>query len=139
MKTKLHDLGLLVMRLAIGAMMLTHAFPKLNILLEGKGSEWLDPIGIGPVFSLVLATGAELVGSLLIMVGFLTRISSLVLAVNMAVASFIFLSGNAFAQRELAVFYFAMYVALALLGPGNFSVSHAISGKSPQLKKLEDF
>ena len=126
------------MRLSLGAMMLTHAIPKLRILFSGNASEWLDPLGIGPVFSLILACGAEFAGSILIMAGLFTRTASLVLAVNMAVAAFVFQSGLPFGQRELAALYFAMYVSLALAGGGDYSLSWLLSKRFDRFGILKD-
>ena len=123
-KDSLNNFGLFIMRISLGAIMLTHGIPKLKILFAGNGGEWLNPIGIGATPSLALAGTAECLGSLCIMLGIFTRVSSAVLAFNMAVAAFIFHSNDPFAVAELAFVFFTMYMALAFLGAGDFSLTH---------------
>ena len=63
--------GLLILRLGIGALMLTHGWGKLQMLLGG--AEFHDPIGWGGKVSLVMIVFAEFVCAIMIMAGFFTR------------------------------------------------------------------
>lgn len=78
------DFGILLLRLGVGAMMLVHGIPKLNMLLSGNWAMFEDPLGIGSFLSLLLCVSAEVGCSVLLFFGFLTRLSSLILIITCA-------------------------------------------------------
>ena len=80
------DLGLLVLRLWIGASMaVLHGWGKLAGFSK-MSPQFLDFMGIGKGPSLALTVFAELAGAAFIVVGLWTRLSALVLAFAMGVA-----------------------------------------------------
>src|SRR5437016_2835472 len=118
------SLALLTLRLWLGiTMLINHGVGKLKDFSHLSG-DFHDPFGIGHGASLVLAVFAEVVASVLLVMGLLTRFAALVLAVNMAVAFFVVhkraLSGGH--SGELAFIYLAAYVALLLAGAGRMSM-----------------
>jgi putative oxidoreductase len=123
---RIHDgllnLWLLLFRVGVSAMMLTHGLPKLAKLLPGQEISFPDPLGIGVVQSLILAVFSEVVCSLLIILGLGTRLAAVPLAVTMAVASFIVHGADPFARKELALMYFLAYITLLITGAGKYSV-----------------
>lgn len=124
------NLGLLVLRVGLGGLMIAHGIQKFKIILSGGASKWLDPIGLGASTSLYLATFTELVCSVLLIVGLFTRVSAIALAFTMFVAAFIFLKNSTFAGRELAILFFVGFVALVLLGGGEFSLANLLFDKN---------
>jgi putative oxidoreductase len=115
------DAGLLLLRFWLGFTMLwLHGWDKLMNLFAGK-TDFPDPIGIGPLPSLVLTVLAEAVCSVLLILGLFTRWAAFALAFTMAVAFFI-VNGAALAKGELAWLYFGGYLALFVAGAGKFSV-----------------
>jgi len=114
------SVGLLVLRLAIGGMMLTHGWPKLQRLLETPG-QFADPIGLGPEITLGLAVLAEFICALLIVFGAWTRLAALPLLATMLVAVVIVHSGDSFQDREMALLYGSGALTLLLTGGGRYS------------------
>lgn len=108
--------------------MLTHGFPKLQRLLAGE-MQFGDPIGLGPEVSLVLTVFAEVVCSILIVLGLGTRLAAIPSIVTMAVAAFIVHGADPFGRKEMALLYLVGYVVLLLSGSGKFSVDRIISKK----------
>ncbi|MDX8337754.1 DoxX family protein [Draconibacterium sp. IB214405] len=131
-QTKLNNtsvhISLLLLRLATGGFMLTHGIPKLQRLLAGE-MRFGDPLGLGPEVSLVLAVFAEVVCSILIVLGLGTRLAVIPSIVTMAVAAFIAHGADPFGRKELALLYLVGYVVLLLSGSGKFSVDRLISKK----------
>lgn len=126
----MNDLATLIMRLVYGGLMLPHGYSKLTKLFGSwEEIQFADPIGVGPVFSLILAVFAEFICSILIMIGFKTRFVVMPLIVTMFVAAFVIHGGDPLAKKELALIYFAGYLAIALLGSGKFSVDGFIGNK----------
>jgi len=120
------SIALLIMRLGIGALMLTHGWPKLMRLIEGGEIVFRDPLGIGVVTSLIFATLAEFFGSILIMLGVATRMASLALIFTMAVAVFIVHADDPFTRKELGLLYMLVYIILLIMGSGKYSLDRLV-------------
>jgi putative oxidoreductase len=123
--------GLLILRLWLGlTMCFNHGLDKLNHFSSMSGG-FPDPLGIGHATSLGLVVFAEVVGALLLALGFVTRFAALTLVIDMTVAFFMVhktaMSGAH--SGEMAFLYLAGFVALLLAGGGKFSVDNCAFGK----------
>lgn len=122
------NLGLLVLRAWLGlSMFLLHGWVKLENQ-AALAETFPDPLGFGPALSLNLAIFAELLCSLLLVVGLASRLVVLPLITTMAVAYFM-VHGTALSGEnsgELAFIYLGGFVALLLAGPGRYSLDHYI-------------
>ncbi|NDV47635.1 DoxX family protein [Paludibacter sp. 221] len=118
-----NDFGLLIFRLAVGILMLTHGLQKIANY-ETLKLAFPDPIGLGSSFSLTLIILAEFGCSILIILGLFTRLATIPLMFGMIVAGFVVHGGDPFAVKELSVLYLLMYVVLILTGAGKYSVDH---------------
>ncbi|HAC80460.1 MAG: DoxX family protein [Candidatus Binatia bacterium] len=121
-------LGLLVLRLAVGGMMLTHGLPKLQRLLE-KPDQFPDPIGLGPEVTLAFAVFSEVICAVLIIAGAATRLAAIPLLITMLVAAFVTHAGDPFNKMEPALLYGSCSLALVLTGAGKFSVDGWWNGR----------
>ena len=116
--------SLAVFRVLVAFFMLYgHGWGKLMNVFGGN-FQFLDPLGIGPTASLILAAFAEAICAMLIIAGFWTRLASLILSINMAVAVFFvhLPGGDWFGDMELPVLYLVAFIVIFLLGPGKYSV-----------------
>ncbi len=125
------DIAILILRLALGYMFAAHGLQKAFGLFGGPGiggfSEMLSGLGFKPsLFWAYLAAYAELVGGILLAVGFLTRGTASVLLVLILVAAFkVHLSKGFFLSQggfEYTFIIFSVCLALILLGPGKFTI-----------------
>ena len=121
------ELGIIILRLGVGIMMLCHGWPKLLMLLQGQGAGWMDPLGIGGFFSLLLCTFAEFLCSLAIILGFFTRLAALVLVINFWVILFIYGGQETWPQSELPILYLICFVTLLCTGAGSFSLDRLLA------------
>ena len=119
--TNANDIASLLLRLSLGLLMLSHGIPKMMKLLNGN-MEFGDPLGIGSPASLFLAVFAEVICSILIIIGFSTRLALIPLITTMVVAAFIVHKNDPLGTKELALIYLFGYFALFLLGSGKYSV-----------------
>ena len=120
-------LGFFVGRLGFGLMMaFGHGWGKLP-----PPQGLIDFIGkLGFPSPLLFAWSAALVefgGALFLAVGFMTRLSSSLLALTMFVAAFMAHGSDPFAKKEMALLYLTAYIVFALVGPGRYSVDKLVS------------
>lgn len=122
--------GLVVLRLAVGAVFVAHGAQKLFGIWGGGGlsgtAAFFSQLGLAPAFPLaVVVAVVEFAGGLLLIAGALTFVAALVLAGDMAVALWkVHLASGFFlpAGSEFAVTLIGALIALMLTGPGAFSI-----------------
>jgi len=123
------DLGKLMLRIVGGGFMLTHGIPKLMKLINGDMA-FANPIGIGPEASLVLTVFAEFLCALAILVGFKSKWATIPLMITMLVAAFVVHGSDPWNKKEMALLYFAVYLAIYLFGSGKYSIDNALNSKA---------
>ena len=124
------NLAILILRITIGAFILTHGLQKMALLFGSEPVQFADPIGVGQYTTLVLAVFTEVVCALLLIVGFGTRIAALLLVITMAVAVLIVHQGDEFKNMELALVYFSAFLAISFSGGGRFSIDSLLFKRS---------
>lgn len=121
----LKDIILLAVRIFIGFAMLSHGFPKLQMLIEGQ-KDFYDFLGMGPQITLGLTVFAEFACSILLILGLFSRIALGFLIFTMVIAGFVVHSADPFEKQELSLVYLCIYLMLMVFGAGRFSVDHMI-------------
>lgn len=125
----IEHLSLFILRLVFGGLMLwNHGLPKLERLLAGNVS-FQDPLGMGPEATLYLAVFSEFLCALFLILGLFTRWVSIPLLFTMFVAAFVAHWSEPLAEKELAILYMAVFLALLLKGGGRWSLDHLIRNK----------
>jgi len=116
------DLGLLFLRVSIGAfMLLGHGWPKLANF-AAKSAHFPDPLGVGNSLSLSLAIVGEVLAPLLIILGLFTRLATVPLIITMVVAAVVVHGGDPWAKKEFALLYALPAIALLFTGGGRYSL-----------------
>lgn len=123
--------ALLLGRITIAALMLTHGLPKLQLLLSGDPVQFPSIMGMSAQISLTLAVFAEVFCSLFILTGFATRLATVPLMITMLIAALSVHAADAFEVKEKALLYLVVYVLLFFMGSGKYSVDHFIHSKKP--------
>ena len=123
--------GLLVARVVFGLLMAAHGSQKLFGWFGGYGltgtAGFFESLGFRPArFFTVLASASELAGGLLVALGFLGPIGpALMLSVMIVAAVSVHWQHGLFASSngiEVPLLYGAAGLALALTGPGRYSI-----------------
>jgi len=123
------SLGFLILRLAIGTMLIHHGFEKLDNI-ENFAEAFVKPIHLPfPIFMSYIAAFSEIGGSMLLMTGLGVRFGALAILGTMSIAIYHALAINGFNiyLLELLVVYWGGAAALVLNGGGQFSIDHLIS------------
>lgn len=123
----LKDIALLIVRIAVGFAMLSHGFPKLQLLMSGEEIKFFDFVGLGPKISLILTIFAEFVCSIFIILGLFTRWAAFFLIFTMAIAILMVHGADPFEKKELGTLYLSIFLLIFAIGPGKYSVDAMIS------------
>jgi len=130
---RMTDTGLFLIRAILAVVFIYHGSQKLFGSFGGHGIEgtagFMGTIGIPfPTFSAVMAGVTEFAGGIVLLLGTGARLAALPMAFTMLVAIATALSG--FDVRtggmEYALTLGVILLALALLGPGRFTVSNLV-------------
>jgi len=124
------DLTLLLIRIVFGYAFIIHGWSKIL-----NPFHWMGADAQVPAFFQALAAISEFGGGIALILGLLTRLSSLGLFFTMTVAiySHIFIYGNTFISKEnpsyeLPVIYVLLSLLFIVIGPGRFSLDKKIFG-----------
>ncbi len=109
--------------------MLTHGIPKMGKLFIGDFS-FPDPIGIGSMLSLLLATFAEFFCSIFIIIGFRSRIAAIPLIITMLIALLIVNGHDPIYDHWNILLYLFTYGILLHLGGGKYSLTYYFQHKA---------
>ena len=126
--------GLAILRVGFGLMLaFVHGWQKLadaaRFLFAGHAWSFVGLVGgLGfpiPAFFAVCAALGESAGALCVACGFLTRASAAVVTMTMIVAAYT--SARTGTSIELACLYAIPFTAIAITGPGRFSLDSLLS------------
>lgn len=124
------DAGKLVLRLAVGGLVLLHGLAKLVGGVDFIAG-LLAKVGLPPALGYLVFVG-EVLAPLLLIAGLWTRPAALVIVINMIVAVLLVHTGELFALSktggwalELQGMFLFGALAVALLGAGRYSVGGA--------------
>lgn len=122
------DLALLILRVALGGIMLVHGLQKLGVFPGGGIQEtvsWMGSMGV-PAWLAYMSIAAETLGGLGLLIGLFGRLAAFGVAVNMAVAAYLVHWQNGFFNADMGIEFplalFAMATALMMSGMGGISV-----------------
>ena len=125
------NLGILVLRLALGISMAYHGYLKFLSGAEGlyKVGSMLVPLGISGSYELLgtFAAFSELLGGILVALGLFTRLGSLLLVGVLFTATMLHVDAGFFSWDYPSQMGFAA-LAIFFMGGGRYSVDAALFG-----------
>ena len=117
----------LLLRLAIGGLLIPHGYHKL-VNFANISSRFADPLHIGSALTLGLAIFAEFFCAIFILLGLFTRLACIPVIITMAFAVFYAHKGYFFNTGEKATLFLLCSIALLFIGPGKISADK-LAGK----------
>lgn len=136
--SRISPLAPLVLRIAIGGIMLYHGIDKLRGGVDGVEGMFTMMDVPAPALSAPVVTALEIIGGIALLAGLGTRLAAASLAAVLAGALLFvkadlgIISSGPMPGAELDIALLAGLVALLLLGPGNVSADRAV-GLEPVL------
>ena len=121
-------LAILILRIGIAVLLLTHGIPKLVMIITGN-IHFADPLGIGSGLSLVLSTFAETICMIFIFFGLGTRLAAIPPIIDLSVAAFVQHGSDPIAIKEKALLYLLVFAVLLFTGAGKFSFDHKLHAR----------
>lgn len=127
------DLAALFLRLAMGPVLAYHGYQKLQRGVSGFANV-VDSLGVPfPTLTAYAVTALELGGGLALLIGFLTQVWSVLLAIQFALISVLVKADVGLIAppgqgtgAELDLLILAGALALTVMGPGAFSLDAAL-------------
>lgn len=113
--------ALLFFRVSLSICFMTHGYGKFLKFLNGN-FEFADPLGVGPIPSLLFAVLGEFIAPILIIIGYQTRLASIFSIITAGVITFVVHSDDPFKTQEKALLFLIGFVFLYLTGPGKYSL-----------------
>ncbi len=123
------DIGILIFRIGLSCLILTHGFPKFLKFFGIEEIHFSDPYGFGELFTFGFAVFTEFFCSLFILFGFLTRIASIPLIITMATIVLVIHMPDGFDRQELPLIYLFGAILLFFTGGGKYSIDYLIQNK----------
>ncbi|MDX2357540.1 DoxX family protein [Dietzia sp. PP-33] len=128
------DLGLLLARVLLGVILIAHGWEKLVTNGAGGTGEFFDSVGVPAAQAAAVFAGVvELAGGILLVLGLLTPIVAVLVAVVMFGAYlFVHQGAGIFATNggwELVAVIALSVVVFGLVGAGRFSLDALIAGR----------
>lgn len=128
MDNTLDDSGKLVLRLALGIMVLMHGIAKVTGGIGG-----IEGMVVNAGLPAILAYGVyigEILAPILVIIGLYSRIGAVIIAINMGFAIFLAHADEVFQVTahggwalELQGMFLSAAIALALTGPGRLAIN----------------
>ena len=125
------DIGLLIVRIALGGIIFFHGFHKI---LHGSAEvgDLIEAVGIPRIFA-PLVYISEVLAPVLVVLGILTRLSNLTIIVTMFVVFYalpfpIGLNEHGAMNIESQLYFLLLSVALFFTGPGRYVLKKNTSG-----------
>lgn len=115
------NIAMLILRVALGGLMLPHGYDKLVKYADYK-KDFINFLGMGGAISLALVIFAEFFCSLFLIAGLFSRLVVIPLIINMGVALFVAHKGEIFGEGEHAALFMFGFIVVLILGPGKASV-----------------
>ena len=120
--------SLLLLRIGLGLMMLTHGIPKL-LHFNKMAPDFFDPFHINNYLSLGLVVFAEVFCAVFLIIGLCTRGFVIPLLIEMIVIIFMVHQADGFGRQELATHFLLGFLVILILGPGKISLDRLISAR----------
>ncbi len=125
--------GVAVLRIVTGIVFAMHGYQKFFQMGVPGVTGYFGSLGVpAPHFFAILVSSLELIGGIALVLGLFTRVIAIPLIIDMMTAIVLFHAKNGFFVPkgiEFVLMLMTSCIALALAGPGAFSIDRALREK----------
>ena len=119
------DMGLLIIRLITGALMIYHGWEVFDAEKMNGYAKWMTDLGFpSPALMAYLGKGSELIGGILLLIGWFTRPAAILLAITMLAVAFGMGHGKIFTDDQHPFLFVVIALVFVYTGAGKYSVDH---------------
>ncbi|CAN5227623.1 DoxX family protein [soil metagenome] len=119
------NVGMLLLRVALGILLLSHGYDKL-IKFESLQQKFMNFMGLGSTVSLALVVFAEVFCSIFVILGLFTRLAVIPIIIAMFVAVAMAHNFQIFSNGEKPFIFLICGIAILFCGPGKISIDGAM-------------
>jgi uncharacterized membrane protein YphA (DoxX/SURF4 family) len=125
-----YDGGLLLVRITLGFFMAYHGWELFDKAKMNEYAAW-DTFknASSPLFMVYLGKAAELAGGILLMLGLLTRLGSIMIAITMAYIALFIGNGKIWYEDQHPFLFVLLALVFFFAGPGRYSMDAALDSK----------
>lgn len=124
--------GLAIIRIIVGLFMIYHGWEVFDAEKMKGYLDWDSFKGFSsPAVMVYMGKIAELVGGILLILGLLTRLAAVMIAVTMLYISFFVGQGRVWYEEQHPFLFVLLAMVSFFCGPGNFSLDKIIFRKLP--------
>jgi uncharacterized membrane protein YphA (DoxX/SURF4 family) len=125
--------GLLITRIILGSFLIYHGWEFFDAQKMKEYQQWDAFTSSSGAFLVYAGKGAELLAGFLFVLGFLTRIASLLTIGTMLYIAFLLGDGKIFTNDQHPVLFVLISIVFIFTGPGKYSLDHMIFDKKKKL------
>ena len=115
------NIATLLLRIGLGGLMIPHGYDKLVHFAQYR-KDFINFLGMGSTMSLSLCIFAEFFCALFLIFGLFSRLVSIPLIINVAVAVVLAHNSDIFGEGEHATLFLVGFITILLIGPGKASL-----------------
>ncbi len=125
------DSGLLIIRVITGAFMIYHGWEIFDSEKMNEYSKWMTDLKFpAPAFMAYLGKGSELIGGILLLIGWLTRPAAIILAITMSAIAFGMGHGRIFTEDQHPFLFVVLSMVFVFTGAGRYSIDRYLDKTS---------
>ncbi len=120
--------GLAFIRIVVGIFMILHGAEIFNEETMRSYLTWMS----SPLYMIYIGKAAELIAGIMLVLGFLTRLASVVLILTMLYVSLFVGKGRIWYEDQHPFMFVLLGLVFFFLGPGRFSVDWLLSKRKAE-------
>jgi putative oxidoreductase len=123
--------GIFLVRVVTGVIILKYGLQVFDKVQIGNYTQWLSDIHFPlPRLMTYVGKATEFIGSILLIIGLFTRLSSIILVIDMLVVTFVMGKANLFGDEQGSFLLMLLFLTFLFIGAGKWSIDYYLLDKN---------